>query len=111
MASETRLKRWNTLHLDTSEEFIRFFIEQVDNPEGYYTRNFETHAFEVFDQCDYDSNGMLLGKELQQAVLKLLPEVETEKHMNASPFWLFYGEQQQSWKEKPSFQSELEEIH
>jgi hypothetical protein len=86
MASETRLKRWNTLHLDTSEEFIRFFIEQVDNPDGYYTRKFETHAFEVFDQCDYDSNGMLTGQELEHAVFELIPEVKEERKVAEPAF-------------------------
>ena len=40
--------------------------------ESYYNEQFETKAFEIFDDCDYNRDGVLTGKELHDAIWRLL---------------------------------------
>ena len=61
--------------------FVRELLETCKDTESYYSDFFEKRAVEIFDKCDSDGSGVLTGKELDDAVCELLPELKQEKEI------------------------------
>ena len=61
--------------------FVRELLDTCKDTESYYSDSFEKRAVEIFDKCDSDGSGVLTGKELDDAVCELLPELKQEKEI------------------------------
>jgi guanylate kinase len=58
--------------------FIRELLGKVPNSGWYYSDEFEQNALAIFDSCDTNKDSVLTGRELQVALLALLPEARAE---------------------------------